>query len=46
MDRFEVNMPVETPGYRRNRFYRWGMLPEKIPGVMRMQDEAGQGASG
>jgi hypothetical protein len=39
--RFEVNMPVEPLGYRRNRFYRWGMLPEKIPGVMRMQDEAG-----
>jgi len=40
--RFEVNMPVKSPGYRRNRFYRWGMFPEKTPGVMRMQDEAGQ----
>jgi hypothetical protein len=27
---FEVNMPVDYPGYSCNRFYRWGMLLEKF----------------
>ncbi|MGF6935730.1 hypothetical protein OKW41_004892 [Paraburkholderia sp. UCT70] len=33
--RFEVNMPVGCPGYSRNLFLRWGVLPKRNSGATR-----------